>query len=100
VHIPADDIIYLESENRVIHLKTESEHHEYYGVLDKEEIKLPESGFFVRIHKSFIINLDHVATFTTKEVVMKDGRSFLVSEKYRDNVKSAYMRYRGNTWKL
>lgn len=94
IHIPINSIMYLESDIRMIHLYTESDEHIYYGVLDEEESKLPKSTF-ARIHKSYLISFDHIAVFTAKDVIMKNNRSLSISDKYRENVKTAYLRYRG-----
>lgn len=95
IHIPTNLIMYLESDVRVIHLHTEEEEYTYYGVLDENENRLPK-GTFARIHKSHLINFDHVASITSKEVTMKNKIKLVISDKYREKVKTSYLLYRGN----
>lgn len=93
--VPLNEIYYLESRTRIIIIHMKDVTYEYYGVLDEEAKKLTQPKF-VRIHKSHLINLDYVTSFTSKEVTMQDGCTLVVSTKYREDVKTSYLRYRGN----
>ena len=96
IHIPVSKIIYLESDIRQIHLRTENELLTYYGILNEEEEKLPPD-IFARIHKSYLISFAPLADITAREVVMKDGRNLSISGRYRESVKAAYRRYNEKT---
>jgi len=93
VAVPVDSILYLVSNLRKISLHTKVETHLYYGKLDEEERRLP-SDTFCRIHKSYLINFSHMKTLTHKDVMMINGKGFPISETYREQVKTAYRRYR------
>jgi DNA-binding LytR/AlgR family response regulator len=93
IYIPKHTIMYLQSNTRQIQLRTTSRLYDYYGKMDDEEGKL-KSSVFVRIHKSYMINLDHAATVTFTEVTMNDGQILYVSERYRKMFKKAYLKYR------
>jgi len=95
--IPIRSIMYLESNSRKINLHTESEVIEYYGSLDLEDNKLPKT-FFIRVHKSFIVNFLHISTITSKDLTMKDNRNISISSKYREKAKTAYLNYRGKVY--
>ena len=47
------------------------------------EQQLP-SPPFVRIHRSYIINLSHLESYTRKEVVMDNGEQISIGPKYKD----------------
>ena len=95
IQIAVNSIMYFESEAKKIHLYTTNEAYTYYGKLNEEEAKLPTLSFS-RIHSSYLINFTHAINITSKTVTMKDNSQFSISEKYREKVKTAYMRYRGN----
>lgn len=95
VNIPADSIMYLESNLRQIHLHTVTTTHTYYGKLDEEKDKLPENAFS-RVHKSYIINFAYVKRIAAKSISMTDDRTIPISEQSREKVKAEYIRYRGN----
>lgn len=69
--IPINDIIYFESQNREIKIVTTSCEDIFYGKL--EDIELKVAGYqFLRIHRSFLINYNHVAILRYSEVVMSN----------------------------
>ena len=53
--------------------------------------KLPE-GQFVRIHKSYIVNLDKVNYFTSKDV-NTDGKMLPLSRNQKNIFKDSYLKY-------
>lgn len=60
--IPVKDIVYFESNNRVvyIHLKNGTDEH-FYGKLNNIEKELAASRqYFLRIHQSFLVNYDYI----------------------------------------
>jgi DNA-binding LytR/AlgR family response regulator len=95
IHVPVNSIMYLESDIRQIHLRSENESLTYYGILNEEEEKLP-SDIFTRIHKSYLISFAHIMDISAKEVEMKDGRILSISGRYRESVKAAYRRFKEN----
>ena len=48
---------------------------------------------FVRIHKSYIVNLEHVSNVTGKTVVMKNEEIYSIGRSYREEVKKVYQNY-------
>lgn len=68
---PISDIIYFESQNREIKIVTTRCEDLFYGNL--EDIELKVAGHqFLRIHRSFLINYNHVAILRYSEVVMSN----------------------------
>ncbi len=51
-----------------------------------------EKYFFVRIHRSFIVNIRYVDKILSKEVTIA-GETFLVGRAYKDQLKQEYMKY-------
>ena len=84
------DIIYFEAQNQYIMIyTTEGEHLVRYNIGDFEE-QLKSDGFF-RIHRGYLVNLNHIRGYTRTEAIMDSGDSIIISKyKYADFVK-AYM---------
>lgn len=96
VSLKMSEIIYLESMKRQVYIAMEGDGVSVYDKLDALEEKLVTgNGTFVRIHQSFVINLDFVTRFYASKVVMEGGRELEISRKYRSVYEArceAYMR--------
>lgn len=82
--IPYDDIVYVESLADYIKIHTVNEQ-----IVSKEKIsKLAEKlpGYFIRIHRSFIINKDKLKQYSYNEVLINDI-SLNIGRSYRQAVK-------------
>lgn len=89
--IMADDIYFIESSNRKIIVSIQDEEIECYGKIGEMENELGQ-GFF-RIHKGYLVNMEHVDRYSRSEVLMKNGGRLLISKyKYPDFIK-AYLAY-------
>lgn len=79
--IALKDIVYAEAllKGTVIHCfdKTYEFRNKFNEIADEY---IPKSGFY-KVHRSFVINLSHVASFSKKEVVMKNGDIIPISRK-------------------
>ena len=95
--IHMDDIIYIESQlhNVLFHLDENKENvYILSSTLDKVE-KMVKEHTFVRIHKSFLVNMKYVKNVKNSKVFLFDGKELPVPRpKYR-TVKEAYIKYRG-----
>lgn len=86
-----DSIEYIEAQNKntIIHF-TDGTHLKsndrlYYF----EELLLPEDGFF-KCNRSYIINVYHVNSYTTKEVTMQSGTTISLSRKLHQEFENIY----------
>ena len=79
--IPMEDILYLCSDVRRIRVKTKQQEYEFNGLLREVKEKLPKR--FLTIHRSFVINEDHVMQFTSEMVQLTDGTILSISKPYR-----------------
>ncbi len=86
-----DDLYYVESQNHKMVLHMKDEIFEYYEKMKVLQEELTDQ--FFRIHRSYLINLEYVDSYTKEEVVMINGDRLLISKyKYADFVKM-YMDY-------
>jgi len=84
VLIPADQIVYVESQKEYIRIQsTESMHTTKYSLTKFEEVLGPKH--FLRIHRSFIIALQHVKAFNAQEVDVP-GKTIPIGANYQEIV--------------
>lgn len=93
IHLNMGQIYYLESVDRQVRVVTQDQTYMMYGKLDQlaEQFK---GEAFVRIHKSFLVNLEHVGRFQPRSLVMENGHKLDISRKYLDSYQQQLSRYR------
>ena len=88
--VPADQILYLEANSNYTHIFIKSRHKIVACRNLKEmEEQLLGFNFFVRVHQSYIINLNEVTKYFRGEggyLVMSDGSSVNVSRSRKDSL--------------
>jgi DNA-binding LytR/AlgR family response regulator len=88
------DIVYLESNKRLINVICRNEHYEFYDKLNNLEKYLAEKNHqFIRIHKSFLINPVYIKRLAADGVIMSNGDSLAISRERRQQVRQFYMEY-------
>ena len=82
-HIPADEILYVESRGRKLLIFKENETEYVYERISNFCLLYKEK--FIRCHQSYAINLSHAAEISTKGIRLKNGVIVPVSRKnYQD----------------
>ncbi len=76
-----DEILYVESLKDYVNIKTENQEYIILDTLKSLEIQLPE--YFLRIHKSFIINLNKIKSLSSKKVILISDHEVPVGESYK-----------------
>lgn len=76
--IPVDQIIYFESLNRKIKIITTQDEHFFYGSLESIMLRLAGEQF-LQIHRSYVINYNHITVFRYTEVTMSNGVTLPIS---------------------
>lgn len=92
-----DNILYVESrKHKCIFSCMERENVTYqlYGKLDQIEIELERYGF-LRIHKSFLVNMKHVKRISNYIAVMDSGDEFPVSRLRFTKARESFVAYKG-----
>jgi len=86
--IKIDDIEYIEAQSYkcVLHL-TNKKHCDVSCPL-AEVLERIDLNQFVRIHRSFAINLDHIAMYYAGAVEMESGKSINIGDSYREDVRN------------
>lgn len=83
--LPYDDIYYFQSMNHKVEVHTPDGQKEFYGKLSEVESATPD--FFLRIHKSFLVNENFVSRFHYDSVILRNGEELTISKAYRNTVK-------------
>jgi two-component system LytT family response regulator len=89
--IPADKIDYIEAQDDYIAIKSDGKTHlkqERMAVIEKEL----DSSKFVRVHRSYILNLERIARIElyakdSRMAILKDGTKLLISRAGYDKLK-------------
>lgn len=84
------DIVYIESLRDYVRIKMPGTQLISYNRISYLEQKLPENKF-IRIHRSFIISLDRVLTFTATTVTV-DGVTLPIGRNYKNQAMKALQR--------
>ncbi|MBL6448430.1 LytTR family transcriptional regulator DNA-binding domain-containing protein [Fulvivirga sp. 29W222] len=82
--VTLDDILLLEADNNYTLIYSKSERFLYSTVLRKMEEKLP-SGQFLRVHRSYVVNIQSVTGFEGNTLFIGEMR-IPVSKQYREEV--------------
>lgn len=85
-------ILYFESKGRIIHINTVGGKEKFYGKLDDAEEKLrTEKIQFLRIHKSFLVNMEYVEKISYDKVYLKNGEELRISEERKKMIQREYL---------
>lgn len=93
VRILIQDILYLESEGNYLNIYTKNEVFRIRETMINMEKELLEKGF-LRCHKGYLINAEHIEKFKTTEVDLRSGNVFQtipVGRSYEKEVRSRIM---------
>ncbi|WP_185288718.1 LytTR family DNA-binding domain-containing protein [Chryseobacterium lactis] len=81
--ISFNDVLYIESIKDYVNIRTEAEEYIVLDTLKSMENQLPER--FVRIHKSFIINLNKIKSIGAKKIMLSE-LEVPIGDSYRANL--------------
>ncbi len=80
--VPFSSIQFIKADNVYLEITTEEKDFLVRSSLKDYLLKLPDDKFF-RVHKSYIINIDHIQAINSKDVVIK-GETIPISKDFRD----------------
>ena len=90
VRINKQDIMYLESEKRILRVVTAQSEDTFYGTLDAVEEELRKDDF-LRCHRSFLVNIRKIKNFSNHRIELVNGSSIPISRSYSKEVKRQLM---------
>jgi DNA-binding LytR/AlgR family response regulator len=84
-----NDIIYIETYDRHLRMTTNERKYEYTGKISAEEKKF-ESYEFIRCHKSYIINMNHITHIIGNDFILSNGDVVPISKQHRSDIIKCY----------
>jgi DNA-binding LytR/AlgR family response regulator len=78
-----DEVMYVEGADNYILIHTPDENHLTYLTLKEIEHHLP-GDVFVRIHRSFVINLNYVRIIERNRVILTNGEYMVLGNNYKE----------------
>ncbi len=88
--VPVSDILYFESHGRKVNIVLSDETKSFYGKLSLVEEQITNRDF-IMIHKSYLINFNHVTEYTYEYVKMSNGQVLTISQNNRKAVREKLM---------
>jgi len=84
------DICYIESEKHYINIYTEKQTYKLRLKLSECEKQTMGCGF-LKIHKSYLVNVRKIKTLTSKKIVLYDGTILPISRGHEEKVKNLFL---------
>lgn len=89
--IKVKEIFYVESIGNKVFVYYIGGTQQAVGKLNEVEKRLPED--FLRIHKSFLVNMNYVDQYTAESMILTGGKELSVSRSKRKYVKEKFMEF-------
>lgn len=93
--VKTEDIYYFESDIRTIYIVTKDARLCFTGKISKIEEQMQDCGFF-RVHKSYIVNLQHVYNIYKDFVTMDNNEKIPISKYRRKEANQKLLEFMGN----
>lgn len=101
IKVPLDDILYLEVQQhnvtvvtRKLTIDRKQKEYSFYATLSDLEERLEPLGF-LRIHKSYLVNMKHLKKFQCREATLDNGMTLRVGEKSYAENKQKFLLWKG-----
>ncbi len=92
--IPLSEILYFASYKRYVEIYTLGKTYKQYRKMYELEQELSDQGF-LRIHKSYLVNMRHISYIKNRELYLKDGTVLPCSKAEYQNIKQRYILWEG-----
>lgn len=96
LRIKYQDILYMESRQRVMRLFTLTDTRSrgyFYASMEDTEKQLAPAGF-LRVQRSYLVNMAHIQKLNYDKVILTNGTELPVSQKMYASIKAKYLRWR------
>ncbi len=95
--VPYSKIEYIENRSRKLNVcLTDKKNVQSIFIrksFDEEILELAENENFLRVHKSFLVNMNCIDKFSQENILMESGRMIPVSKARRSEVKKSYLTF-------
>ena len=91
IHVPVEDILYFEGDGMYQQLFLQGgKQEEIASRMDHLERELSEHGF-MRIHKGYLVNCQHIMRLDKSEATLADGRKIPISRRKSKEIRQQYL---------
>ncbi len=96
-NVSVNKILYFESDRRIVRVVCEKIGYEFYGKLSDVEEKLTERmDLFLRIHRSYLVNVHYIKELAQTYITMSNGIRISISPDRRKSIRSFYLNWISN----
>lgn len=96
-NISVNKILYFESDRRIVRVVCENTGYEFYGKLSDVEEKLTKrTDLFLRIHRSYLVNVHYIKELSHTYIIMSNGMRLSISPDRRKSIRSFYLNWISN----
>ena len=92
VTLAQSEILYFEGQANYLAIHTTSGEYKMRSTMAGVEKELEDSDF-LRIHKGFLVNLEHIRVLKTEELELDNGTVLPIGKSYSDAAKKSILRY-------
>lgn len=90
--VPLSDLYYFEAEGNYLCVYLKDENYRIRSTMTMVENTLRGDGF-IRIHKGFLVNQEHIKTMMAEEILMENGELLPVGKAYAKDAKNLILKY-------
>ena len=94
IKIQLAEILFMESQQHTVTIHTSKKNYTYYSSLSSLEQELAPKGF-LRIHNSYLVNMQHLDRYQSQEAVLSDGTALRVSARSYAEQKRKFLLWKG-----
>ena len=92
VTLSRSDILYFEGQANYLAIHTTSDEYKMRSTMTGVEKELEDSDF-LRIHKGFLVNLEHIRVLKTEELELDNGTVLPIGKSYSEAAKKSILKY-------
>ena len=92
VTLAQSEILYFEGQANYLAIHTTSEEYKMRSTMAGVEKELEDSDF-LRIHKGFLVNLEHIRVLKTEELELDNGTVLPIGKSYSEAAKKSILKY-------
>lgn len=90
--ITEDSVIYAEADNVYCKIRTADNTYVYKKTLSTFE-KMLRSDFFFRVHRTYLVNLKYISSYSETEIIMDNNEKALIAKTKYHSFQQAYFNY-------
>ncbi len=92
VNLAQNEILYFEGQANYLAIHTTGSQYRMRSTMSAVEEELKNNGF-LRIHKGFLVNLEHIRILKTEELELDNGEVLPIGKSYSESAKKSILRF-------